>query len=65
MAAKASLFVKAFIGYIYFIQGVYGSLLGVVVYLFPVFPKPDVLSSFSLAALPFSFKFLTGTSPPT
>ena len=60
MADKPTLFLKAFVGYIYFMQGVYGSLLGVIVYLFPVFPKPDVLSSFSLAALPFSFKFLTG-----
>lgn len=60
MANTPSLFVKSFISYIYFLQGVYGSLLGVIVYLFPVFPKADVLSSFSLAVLPFSFKFLTG-----
>jgi hypothetical protein len=41
-------------------QGVYLSLVSVVVYLFPVFPNPQVLSNFSIAALPFSFKYITG-----
>ena len=41
-------------------QGVYLSLVSVVAYLFPVFPSPDVLSNFSIAVLPFSFKYVTG-----
>lgn len=40
-------------------QGIYLSLIGSIVYLYPVFPTPNVLSTFSIASLPFSFKFLT------
>jgi hypothetical protein len=58
---KSSVFVKGFIAYIYFVQGVYLGLCSSSVYLFPVFPSPDVLSYFSLAVLPFSFKYVTGT----
>lgn len=58
---KPSLFVKGFIAYIYFVQGVYLGLCSSTVYLFPVFPSPEVLSYFSLAVLPFSFKYVTGT----
>jgi hypothetical protein len=57
---KPSIFIKIFIGYVYFKQGIYLSLISVIVYLYPIFPDHEVLSTFSIAALPFSFKYITG-----
>jgi hypothetical protein len=57
---KPSLFIKLFIGYIYFMQGIYLSLVGMIIYIYPTFPSPDVLSAFSFVTLPFSFKYVTG-----
>lgn len=59
IAFKPSIFIKLFIGYIYFMQGVYLALVSTIVYVYPVFPSPDVLSNFSIAVLPFSFKYVT------
>ena len=56
---KAHFLVKAFIAYIYFIQGFYLSLGGTVALLYPEYPSHTVLSHFSIVFLPFSFKYLT------
>ena len=56
---KPHFLVKAFISYIYFIQGFYLSLGGTVVLLYSQYPSHDVLSHFSLVFMPFSFKYIT------
>ncbi len=58
---QAHFLIKAFIAYVYFIQGFYLNLGSTIVLLYPKFPSPDVLSHFSIAYLPFSFKYVTGT----
>ena len=62
---QPSLFVKAFIAYCYFTQGIYLALGGTITILYPIFPDLDVLSTFSLAMLPYSFKYITGISSIT
>lgn len=57
---KPKLFIKLFIGYIYFMQGIYLSMVGMIIYIYPTFPSPDILSAFSFVTLPFSFKYVTG-----
>ena len=59
---QAPFFIKAFIAYLYFIQGFYMSIGGTIVLLYPTYPSHDVLSHFSLVFLPFSFKYITGNS---
>jgi hypothetical protein len=52
--------IKLMIGYLYFTQGIYLSFISSVMFLYPAFPDAHMLSNFSIIALPFSFKFLTG-----
>ena len=62
---QAHFLVKAFIAYVYFVQGFYLNLGSTVVLLYPTFPPLHVLSHFSIAYLPFSFKYLTGKTDLT
>jgi hypothetical protein len=57
---KPHFLIKSFIAYLYFIQGFYLSLGGTIILLYPKYPEPSVLSHFSIAFLPFSFKYITG-----
>jgi hypothetical protein len=54
-----SLSVKALVGFLYFTQGIFLSFVSTIVYLYPQFPDAHTLSDFSIAILPFSFKFVT------
>ena len=56
---RASFWIKAFLSYVYFIQGYYVKLGGTITLLYPVYPSLIVLSYFSMMYLPFSFKFVT------
>ncbi len=47
------------IGYLYFVQGFLLSISATTPYIYPELPDYFTLSLFSLAALPFSFKFVT------
>jgi hypothetical protein len=58
-AFKPSFLIKGLVGFLYFTQGIYLSFISTIVYLYPIFPDAHVLSNFSIAALPFSFKYLT------
>lgn len=49
------------IGYLYFIQGVVLSLPATIILTYSKIPEYSVLSLFSAAWLPFSFKFVSGT----
>ena len=51
---------KITISYLYFMQGIFLSLLSNVPYFYPTFPSATNLSYFSLAVLPFSIKYITG-----
>ena len=56
---KAHFLIKAFLAYVYFIQGFYIKLGSTVTLLYPTYPSLTVLSYFSMIYLPFSLKFLT------
>ena len=58
-------FIKAFIAYIFFIQGFYHSLGSTVILLYTQYPSAEVLSHFSIALLPFSLKYITGIDVST
>lgn len=47
------------IGYLYFIQGTIISVTINMPYIYPELPSYDIISLFSIALLPFSFKFIT------
>jgi uncharacterized membrane protein len=51
------------IGYLYFIQGIVLCLPATIILTYSTIPEYWVLSLFSAAWLPFSFKFLSGTFP--
>jgi hypothetical protein len=51
---------KIFVGYLYFIQGIFLILPDTTCLLYDKFPEPHILSLFKLVGLPFSFKYLTG-----
>lgn len=53
------------IGYLYFIQGIVLSLPAVIPLTYKELPGYNVLSLFSAAWLPFSFKFVSGTAHST
>ena len=57
---KPPLKMKIICGYLYFIQGVLLSLPSTMPLVYETLPGYSVLSLFSAAALPFSFKFLEG-----
>ena len=48
--------------YLYFIQGVIIGLIGTMPYIYPTLPDIDTMALFNSISLPYSFKFLIGTS---
>lgn len=54
-----TIWAKALVGFLYFAQGIFLSFISTIVYLYPTFPDAHTLSDFSIAILPFSFKFAT------
>lgn len=51
---------KVLIGYLYFVQGLILALCGTIPYTYKHLPAYGIMSFFSAATLPFSFKFITG-----
>jgi hypothetical protein len=54
-----TIWAKALVSFLYFAQGIFLSFISTIVYLYPAFPDAHTLSDFSIAILPFSFKFAT------
>ena len=61
---KPPLKLKLICGYLYFIQGVVLALPATMPLIYDKLPPYSVLSLFSAAYLPFSFKFLEGITDP-
>ena len=57
-AYQAHFLIKAFLAYVYFMQGFYVKLGGTITLLYPTYPSLTVLGYFSMIYLPFSLKFV-------
>lgn len=62
---KPPMKMKIICSYLYFIQGVALALPATMPLMYPELPPYWILSIFSAATLPFSFKFIEGTSAKT
>lgn len=48
--------------YIYLLQGVISGIIGTMPYIYPILPNYNTMALFNANLLPFSFKFILGTS---
>lgn len=58
VASGPSLYSKVLVGFLYFLQGVYLVIPSTMTLTYKAMPSYSILSLFSMALLPFSFKFV-------